>query len=185
MIYLIFPLEFIQTALFSAFLSLFCWDDQSVTAGKKCQHCPAGQGNLNALVLSDIQIHGVAFLYQHAWQKSHFPYLLPLCYLCYPATPSSGGSGLSMSVGTENNHPSFFGESWHGAAAASLEKPQGHFQAVVLLALSTHIFRSIAFSAVRVKYFPTFALSSFQMPEMETGIARKQQHSQLLWYLSI
>lgn len=90
------------------------------------------------------------------------------------------GSGLSMSVGTENNHPSFFGESWHGAAAASLEKPQGHFQAVVLLALSTHIFRSIAFSAVRVKYFPTFALSSFQMPEMETGIARKQQHSQLL-----
>lgn len=90
MIYLIFPLEFIQTALFSAFLSLFCWDDQSVTAGKKCQHCPAGQGNLNALVLSDIQTHGVAFLYQHAWQKLHFPYLLPLCYLCYPATPSSG-----------------------------------------------------------------------------------------------
>lgn len=81
----------------------------------------------------------------------------------------------------ENNHPSFFGESWHRAAAAFLAKPQGHFQAVVLLALSTHIFRSTAFSPVRVKYFPTFAPSSFQMPEMETAVAIKQQHSHLLW----
>lgn len=72
--------------------SLFCWDDQSVTAGKKCQHCPAGQGNLNALVLSETQAHHVTFPYQYPWQKLHFLYLSSLCYLCYPATLSSGGS---------------------------------------------------------------------------------------------
>lgn len=137
MIYLIFSCTIYSNCSFLCIShSSFCWDDQEKNAST------AQQGK-------------ATWMHQSFQRPKHITSLAEIAFPLLVTSP--GGSGLSV-CGNGEQPPFLFWWVLAGSCSSFSSKASGTFPS----SCSFGIFRSTALSAVRVKCFPTFALSSFQ-----------------------